>query len=84
MVTKQQRMRSIRRLVRMLRGAQRDEKLSNHAMALRLGVSASMLSMVYAGRRCPGRKFLSGVLRVFPQLYSEVYLFLLHERNGLT
>lgn len=76
------RRRSIRRLVRMLRGLQRNEHLSNRGMALRLGVSTSMVSMVYRGRRNPGPKFLRGVLKAYPQLRDEVYSFLLVERNG--
>ena len=60
-VTRQQRLRSIRRLVRMLRGVQRDEKLSTRAMARKLGVSCSMLCMVYSGKRAPGRKFESSM-----------------------
>lgn len=73
--------RPIRRLVRMLRGIQRDERLTIKGMALRLGVSPSMLRMVYSGRRSPGAKFLRGVLRAFPQLRDEVHLFLLRDMS---
>jgi len=67
----------IRSLVRMLRGLQRDEDLTVEDMALRLGVSRSMLVMVYCGQRNPGRKFLRGILRAYPHLRDEVCLFLL-------
>jgi hypothetical protein len=63
----------------MLRGLQRDERLTMEAMALRLRVSTSMLGMVYSGRRNPGRKFLRGVLRAYPNLRDEVYRFLLRD-----
>jgi transcriptional regulator with XRE-family HTH domain len=75
------RKRSIRRLVRMLRGLQRDEDLTLEDMALRLGISFSMLSMVYKGRRSPGPKFLRGVLRAYPHLRNEVHLFLLRDMH---
>ena len=75
------RKRSIRRLVRMLRGLQRNEGLTFKDMALRLGISVSMLVMVYSGRRSPGRKFLRGVLKAYPHLCNEVYLFLLRDMN---
>jgi transcriptional regulator with XRE-family HTH domain len=71
--------RPIRRLVRMLRGIQRNERLTIEDMALRLGVSTSMLAMVYSGRRSPGRKFLRGVLKAYPQLRDEVHAFLLRD-----
>lgn len=67
----------IRSLVRVLRGLQRAEDLTVEDMALRLGVSTSMLVMVYCGRRNPGRKFLRGILRAYPQLRDDVCLFLL-------
>ena len=76
------RRRSIRRLVRMLRGLQRNQHLSNKGLALRLGVSKSMVGMVYQGRRNPGPKFLRGVLKAYPELRDEVYSFLLLDANG--
>ena len=75
------RKQSIRRLVRMLRGLQRDEDLTLEDMALRLGISLSMLGMVYKGRRNPGPKFLRGVLRAYPHLRNEVHLFLLRDMH---
>jgi|GEM_PF-1776768 len=72
----------VRRLVRMLRGLQRDERLTTEDMAVRLGVSSSMLGMVYSGRRSPGGKFLRGVLRAYPHLRDEVYLFLLRDMSN--
>jgi hypothetical protein len=48
-------------------------------MSLRLGVSISMLAMVYSGRRNPGHKFLRGVLRAYPHLRDEVHHFLLYD-----
>ena len=62
----------LRRLVRVLRGLQRNE---------RLGISTSMLGMVYSGRRNPGRKFLRGVLKAYPQLRDEVHQFLLRDAS---
>jgi len=73
------RQRHIRRLVRVLRGLQRDDHLTIEDMAIRLGISTSMLGMVYSGRRNPGRKFLRGVLNAYPQLRDEVYQFLLRD-----
>ena len=73
------RQRCIRRLVRVLRGLQRDEGLTIEDMALRLGVSTSMVAMVFCGSRNPGQKFLRGVLRAYPQLRDEVYTFLMRE-----
>jgi len=75
------RQRGIRRLVRVLRGLQRDEGLTVEDMALRLGVSTSMVAMVHCGSRNPGQKFLRGVLRAYPQLREEVYSFLLRDSN---
>nr|MBC7245519.1 helix-turn-helix transcriptional regulator [Chloroflexota bacterium] len=69
----------IRRLVRIVRGLQRDEQLSTEEMARRLGISASMLGMVYNGHRSPGRKFLHGLLKAYPRLREEVLLFLLQD-----
>jgi transcriptional regulator with XRE-family HTH domain len=73
------RQRRVRRLARVLRGLQRGEQLTVEDMALRLGVSPSMLAMVYCGRRSPGHKFLRGVLRAYPELRDEVYHFLLRD-----
>jgi len=68
-----------RRLARVLSGLQRNEKLTIEDMAHRLGVSCSMLGMVYSGHRSPGRKFLRGVLNAYPELRDEVWLFLLRD-----
>lgn len=68
---------SLERLVRQLRGQQRDEGLTIEDMAHRLGISGAMLGMVYLGRRNPGRKFLRGVLKAYPSLSDEVHRFLL-------
>ena len=72
----------IQRLVRMLRGLQRDEHLSTAEMAQRLGISTSMLGMVYSGCRSPGRKFLHGLLKAYPHLRDEVLLFLLQDMSN--
>ena len=72
----------LERLVRMLRGQQRDEGLTIEDMAGRLGVSGSMLGMVYLGKRNPGRKFLHGVLLAYPELRDEVHRFLLRGGSG--
>jgi transcriptional regulator with XRE-family HTH domain len=71
--------RNHRRLVRRLREMQSEQKLTCAELAERLGVSVSAVRMVYGGWRAPGRKFLRGVLRVYPCLRDEVYLFLLHD-----
>ena len=71
------RQRHVRHLIRVLRGLQRNECLTIEDMALRLGISTSMLAMVYSARRNPGRKFLRGVLNAYPELREEVYQFLL-------
>jgi len=73
--------RHLRRLVRVLRGLQRNERLTIEDMALRLGISTSMLGMVYSGRRNPGRKFLRGVLKAYPDLRDEVHRFLLRDTS---
>jgi transcriptional regulator with XRE-family HTH domain len=67
------------RLVRRLRAMQEEERLTWAELAQRLGVSVAMVGMVYTGERMPGRKFLRGVLRAFPCLRDEVYLFLLRD-----
>ena len=64
-------------LVEMLRDVQRNDELSRADLAQRLGVSASMVNMVFGGWRSPGPKFLHGVLKAFPHLSDEVHLFLL-------
>jgi transcriptional regulator with XRE-family HTH domain len=66
------------RLVRRLRNLQCEQKLTWAELAQRLGVSASTVGMVFGGWRAPGPKFLRGVLRAYPCLRDEVYLFLLH------
>ena len=71
----------VRRLVRVLHDLQRKQDLTMEDMALRLGVSKSMLTMVYGGRRTPGRRFLQGVLKACPHLRDEVYLFLLRDMH---
>lgn len=68
---------SLERLIRLLRGQQRNEGLTIDDMARRLGVSGAMLGMVYLGRRNPGRKFLRGVLKAYPSMTDEVHRFLL-------
>jgi transcriptional regulator with XRE-family HTH domain len=69
--------------VRRLREKQGEEKLTCAELAGRLGVSVSTVGMVYGGWRAPGRKFLHGVLRAYPCLRDEVYLFLLRDiSNG--
>jgi len=81
MTVKGTRRKPIRRLVRVLRGIQRNEQLTIEGMARRLGISPSMLGMVYHGQRNPGPKFLRGVLGAYPQLGDEVHRYLLHERS---
>jgi hypothetical protein len=69
--------------VRRLRDMQCEQKLTWAELAERLEVSVSTLGMVYGGWRTPGPKFLRGVLRAYPCLRDEVYLFLLYNiSNG--
>jgi transcriptional regulator with XRE-family HTH domain len=71
------------RLVRRLRTMQEEQKLTCADLAERLGVSVSTVGMVCGGWRAPGPKFLRGVLRAYPCLRDEVYLFLLRDiSNG--
>lgn len=55
---------------------QKIEGLTLGAMAEKLGIAQSYLSMVLHGHRVPGRKFLSGVLKAYPELADEVASFL--------
>jgi transcriptional regulator with XRE-family HTH domain len=80
MTVKRTRRKPMRKLVRVLRGIQHNEQLSTESMARRLGISPSMLGMVYHGQRNPGPKFLRGVLLAYPQLGEEVRRYLLRER----
>ena len=75
------RYRNTEPLVRRLRDLQRQQRLTIAELAQRLGVSVSTVCMVYGGRRAPGRKFLRGVLRAYPCLREEVYLFLLQNMS---
>ena len=68
--------RSAERLVALLRRIQSQQGLTRAQFARRLGVSVSMLDMVYGGWRSPGSKFLRGVLQAYPELRQEVALFL--------
>lgn len=59
---------------------QLDEGLNLAGMADKLGVSPGTLSRVYNGKRIPGRKFLSGILRAYPDLQEDIALFLSRPR----
>lgn len=55
------------------------EKLSVRALAKRIHVSDSYLSMVFSGRRKIGLPLLSGIAKAFPELDR---VLLSHLRNG--
>jgi len=48
-----------------------DRERTTREYARLIGVSESMLSHVYAGRKRPGGKVIIGLLRVFPAIAAE-------------
>jgi len=54
---------------------------SNTDMAKRLDITYAYWTMLQNGTRRPGRKFLVGVIKAFPQLEEEALRFL-REFNG--
>ena len=63
-------------LIHAIEQKQEIDGLNLGEMAEKLRIAQSYLSMVYAGHRVPGRKFLAGVLKAYPELADEVALFL--------
>jgi len=63
-------------LIKAIWERQKIEGLTLAEMASKLGISESYLCRIYQGRREPGRLFLEGVLRAYPDLQGEVTLFL--------
>lgn len=63
-------------LIRAIEERQQIEGLTLGAMAEKLGIAQSYLSMILRGHRVPGRKFLAGVLKAYPELGNEVAVFL--------
>lgn len=58
----------IRAVVRILKRIMREEHLSAQGMARRLGFSASHLSMIFAGKRRPGIRFLRAAMARYPEI----------------
>ena len=55
-------------LLAVLRRLQEEGYLSARGLAKRLGFSPSHLSMLYAGKRQPGLRFLQAVMRRYPEM----------------
>lgn len=66
-------------LIEKLSSLQAAQSLSDSRFAAELGVSRAMWSKVRAGKKRPGRRFLSGVVRRYPSLTDDC---LLHLRDG--
>jgi len=63
-----------------LQEKQRDLAISDRQLAQYLGVSLSLLRQVKGGTRNPGVKFLSGLVKAFPDLILPVLEYL--SKNG--
>ncbi len=68
-----------RNLLEALESCRKREKLSVRALARRLNVSDSYLSMIRSGSRRIGLPLLCGIARAFPELDRAL---LAHLRNG--
>lgn len=58
----------IKAMIRALRRIEREESLNLRGLARRLGYSAGQLSMVFAGKRRPGIRFVRAVVERFPEI----------------
>jgi hypothetical protein len=58
----------IEAMIRALRRIEAEECLSMKGMAQKLGFSAGHLSMIYAGKRRPGIRFVRAVMERFPEI----------------
>jgi transcriptional regulator with XRE-family HTH domain len=63
----------IRAVVRILKRIMQQEHLSAQGMARRLGFSASHLSMIFAGKRRPGVRFLRAAMARYPEIRQLVH-----------
>lgn len=63
-------------LIQRLIKRQRSLGLTDVEFARRLGIHQSYWSLIKAGRRRPGRRFLAGVATQFPDLQPECLIFL--------
>lgn len=63
-------------LIEALVAKQRERGLTDAEFASSLGASRPMWSMVRSGHKRPGRKFLQGVMRRYPDLTSECLAYL--------
>lgn len=60
----------IETLITFLQRVQEEQYLSLKGLAHRLGFSAGHLSMIYAGKRRPGMRFIRAVFEHFPGIRS--------------
>jgi len=58
----------IKAMIRALRKIEREECLNLRGLARRLGFSAGQLSMIFAGKRRPGMRFVRAVVERFPEI----------------
>jgi len=58
----------IKAMIRALRRIEREESLNLRGLVRRLGYSAGQLSMVFAGKRRPGMRFVRAVVERFPEI----------------
>lgn len=58
-------------LIEKLKAKQGD--MSDTDFAEKLGMSRTMLALVYNGQRQPGLEFLKAVIKAFPDLQLDVY-----------
>jgi len=58
----------IKAMIRALRKIEREEGLNLRGLARRLGFSAGQLSMIFAGKRRPGMRFVRAVVERFPKI----------------
>ena len=55
-------------MIKALKIIQEEEYITLEGLALRLGFSASHISMVFSGKRQPGIRFVRAVIEHFPQI----------------
>lgn len=54
---------------------------SQRQLSVRLGVSQSMVSRVLRGERMPGRKVVTGLLRLLPERAAEIERFFFAQKG---
>jgi transcriptional regulator with XRE-family HTH domain len=62
----------IDRMIDALREIREREDLALSGLARRLGFSRAHLSMIFAGKRRPGLRFIQAVRRRYPRLWAEI------------